>query len=446
MTSHRQAARSAPSPSLSDDERAVLALIERVDILESLSALVAAPSCDGHESAAQSVMAGLMREAGLTIDQWAIDLDELQRHPAFSAEIERREAIGLVGFAGRHAGRGRDLILNGHIDVVSAGDQARWRHRPWKVEIENGLAFGRGVVDMKGGLVCAVTAARALHKAGIEPLGRLIIESVVGEEDGGLGTLATILRGYRADGAVVVEPTRLAVVPVQAGALTFRMRVQGLAAHAAMRWEGVSALEKFALLYDAVLALEKARTDEVRSAWFATLFRDYPIPCPIGIGRLRAGEWPSTVPEELVCEGRLGVMPGEDLARAKERFEHAVAQAAADDEWLRSHPPVVEWWGGRFAPGTTDTVDPLVQALAAVHADLVGEPPAVAGVTYGADMGLLVNEAGIPTVLYGPGDVACAHQPDEQVPLAELERATAVLALLSMRFCGYRSQTHSGPA
>lgn len=421
---------------LSPAERAVAGAVDRDELLAILGTLVATPSCDGRESAAQRAIAALMREVGLEVDLWEIDLGELARHPACSWEIERGEALGVVGRLGGGRG-GRDLILNGHIDVVGAGDRSRWRHDPWRLTVEDGRAYGRGTVDMKGGLACALAAAGALQRSGVRLRGRLLLESVAGEEDGGLGTLAAILRGYRADGAVVVEPTRLAVVPVQAGALTFRLRVAGLAAHAAMRWEGVSAVDRFLALQSALRTLEAARTAEVRSGRFGPLFARYPVPCPVSVGRLQAGEWPSTVPEEAVAEGRFGVLPGEDVATAKERFERAVAAAAAVDPWLRDHPPVVEWWGGAFAAAVTDPEAEVVTTLAGVHADLNGAAPVVEGVTYGADMRLLVHEGHVPTVLYGPGDVACAHQPDEHVPVDELVRAAQALAVLAMRFCGH---------
>ena len=119
-------------------------------------------------------------------------------------------------------------MFNAHIDVVPAGDESLWAHDPWRVTVAGGNAYGRGALDDKGGVVCAMHAARAIARAGIQFRGRLLIASVVGEEDGGTGTLGTILAGHVADAAVVVEPTSLAVVPAQAGALNFRVTVDGI--------------------------------------------------------------------------------------------------------------------------------------------------------------------------------------------------------------------------
>jgi acetylornithine deacetylase len=436
------AAASGAGAALTAAERRAVDAVDLPRLLDDLKALVAAPSHDGRETAAQDIAADLMADAGLHVDRWRIDLDELRRHPAFSWEVERDEAVGVVGTTGGAGGAGpdgspaRDLIFNGHIDVVPPGDLDRWSSSPWQSEIRDGMVFGRGTVDMKGGIASALAAARALRAAGVTLRGRLFLETVAGEEDGGLGTLAAIVRGYRADGAVVVEPSALTIVAAQAGCLGFRVTVPGRAAHGAMRWEGVSALEHFTPVHEALLALERSRTaadlpDDIRP-----LFADYPIPYPLSIGVVRAGNWASTVPEELVCEGRYGVMPGEDATLARRRFEDAVAAAAAGDPWLRDHPPVVEWPGGQYASALTSTGAAVVTAVGGAHASLTGAPPPVVGVTYGADMGMLSAVGGVDTVIYGPGDVNWAHQADEHVPVAELEQAARVLVVTAIRFCG----------
>ena len=153
---------------------------------------------------------------------------------------------------------------------------------------------------------------------------------------------------------------------------------------------------------------------------------------------MRAGDWASSVPDTLVAEGRYGVAVGEDVASARRAFEEAIARAAAADPWLADHPPEVEWWGGRFDPAVTAVDDPIVTTVTAAAADVSGSVPQVEGVTYGADMRLLVNVGRIPTVLFGPGDVRVAHMPDEYVPIDELRTAAETLVVAAMRFCGVR--------
>ena len=426
------AGRRVTATALSAPEQRALAEVDPVALLSDLDTLVSIRSLDGEESAAQKVAAGLMCKHGLRTHEWQIDLAELHRHRSFGSEVERSEALGLVGEIG--GGSGRSLMLNAHIDVVPAGDESLWAYDPWRVTVAGGNAYGRGALDDKGGVVCAMHAARAIARAGLHLHGRLLVASVVGEEDGGTGTLGTILAGHVADAAVVVEPTSLAIVPAQAGALNFRVTVAGDAAHGCVRNEGVSAIEKFELLHAALLRLEAERNARVTDPLFAR----YALPIPLNIGTLHAGQWPSSVPERAVFEGRYGVAVGEDPEAARAELEAALAAAAGADPWLADHQPHTEWWGGQFDPASTPVDREVVTTVSDALTDLTGSAPTTEGVTYGADMRLLTNVAGIPTILFGPGDVTRAHRPDECVPVHEMVTATGALVLTALRFCGVK--------
>ncbi|MFW6199246.1 MAG: ArgE/DapE family deacylase, partial [Gemmatimonadota bacterium] len=423
---------------------------------------------------AQEWMSRAMAAAGLDVDVWEIDLERLSRHPSYHAEIERDRALGVVGTRTGSGDQGRSLILNGHVDVVPPGDRALWTHEPFGGAVVAGRIFGRGALDMKGPLLAGLYALKALEDAGVDLAGTVHLESVVGEEDGGLGTLAALERGYRADGAVVMEPTEECVAPSQAGALNFRVRVPGLAAHGAVRNEGVSAIENFIPVYRALQDLERRRNEALGDD---PLFATYAVPFAICVGTIEGGDWASSVPDHLSFEGRFGVAPGESVAEACRSLEEAVAAAARKDPWLRDHPPEVEWWGGRFDPARTSPDHPLVRSMVAASELVAGDagestgtaageasirsgsaasgggasgpphgakpaqpprPPGLRGMTYGADMGLLVNQGKIPTVLYGPGDIRRAHRPDEYVEVDALVRAARTLAVGMMRFCGVR--------
>jgi acetylornithine deacetylase len=413
-------------------ERRVLDAIDVDGMLSYLSELIAVRSLTGQETEAQEHIAAQMARCGLEVDVWELDFEQLSQHPAYCVEVERERGLGVVGATGGDAG-GQRLILNGHIDVVPVGDLANWHHDPWQAVVADGRVYGRGACDMKGGLCCAVFAAKALHDAGVRLKGKLMVESVIGEEDGGVGTLAAVLRGYQADGAIVVEPTELIVAPAQAGALNFRVTVPGKAAHGSMREEGVSAVEKFISLHQAIMALEKERNETVRDPLFAR----YQIPFATCIGTVRGGEWASSVAESLTFEGRYGVAVGEDVAAARRLFEERIAQTARADPWLREHPPRVEWWGGQFEPARIPTDHPIVHAVSRAFDDVTGRAPRVEGMPYGADMRLLVNTGDTPAVIFGPGDVRRVHRPDEYVPVDELVTATQVLALTALRYCGF---------
>jgi acetylornithine deacetylase len=262
-----------------------------------------------------------------------------------------------------------------------------------------------------------------------------MVESVIGEEDGGVGTLATVLRGYTADGAVIVEPTELCVAPAQAGALNFRLTIPGLSAHGCVREEGVSAIEKFIPIHTALMALERERNANVRDPLYAR----YALPYALCIGRVSAGNWASSVAESLTCEGRYGLAVGEDIVGAQRQFEEAIADAALAEPWLRDHPPVVEWWGGHFEPAGIAADHPIATTVAGAYSSASGADARIEGMTYGADMRLLVNVGHTPTVMFGPGDVRNSHRPDEYVPIADLLLVTRTLALTALRFCGYTS-------
>jgi len=412
-------------------------VVEAVDVdgmLEYLCDLIAVRSLVGDETGGQEHVAAQMERFGLEVDLWELDFAELSQHPFFSIEEERERGLGVVGVVGEDAG-GRSLILNGHVDVVPAGDEDLWHYPPWEGTIVQGRVYGRGAADMKGGLCCALFAAKALQDAGVRLKGRLIVESVIGEEDGGVGTLAAVLRGYTADGAIVAEPTGLMVAPAQAGAFNFRVTIPGKAAHGCVREEGVSPIEKFIPIHEALMTLERERNERHQDPLYAR----YKLPNALCIGNVRAGTWASSVSESLVFEGRYGIAVDEDQTAARRAFEAAVAEAAQDDPWLRDNAPVVEWWGGQFYPARTPVEHPLVQTIAGALEDVTGAATGLEGMTYGADMGLLVNVGHTPTVLFGPGDVRVSHRPDEYVAVGELETGVRTLALTALRFCGHEA-------
>jgi acetylornithine deacetylase len=418
-------------------EKKALEKIDLDGLLAFLGELTAIKSLDGssEENQAQKHVAAFMRTINLEVDEWEINFEALKKHPAYSAEVERNEGLGVTGCLGK--ANGPSLILNGHVDVVPAENENLWVYPPWQASIHDGKVYGRGSLDMKGGLCCALFAAKAIQDAGIQLKGKLILESVIGEEDGGAGTLACVLRGYRADAAVIMEPTNLVISPSQAGALNFRVTIQGKTAHGAVRSEGVSAIEKFILIHQALTAFEKERNEKISDP----LFRDYDLPIPLNIGNIQGGDWASNVPEKLVFEGRFGIAANEDPEKAKKDFENRLQKAAAEDSWLADHPPKVEWWGGQFEPAETPLDSPIISILSKAFAELHGKEPVQRGVTYGADMRLLVNYARTPTLLFGPGDIRYAHQPDEFVPIEDLLSVTRTLVLTALRFCGAEETT-----
>lgn len=419
---------------LSTSVQKALAALDIPEMLKCLQALLALPSVTGSaaESEAQHWFARKLEESNLETDLWQIDLAETLAHKNFPGmEVARQEAYGLVGRWGNNDGP--TLALNGHMDVVPVGDEAQWTvSSPFSGHLQDGKIYGRGACDMKAGLVCNLYALKAIQAAGLRLRGNVLLQSVVGEEDGGLGTFATLLRGYRGDAAIITEPTELALIPACAGALTFRLRVAGLSAHASSRLEGISAIEKFWSVWNGLRELESERNRDKH-----VLMSRYELPYALSIGILQAGNWPSSVPDALFAEGRLGVKLGEAPEEARRQLEEAVAAVCQHDPWLRQHPVEVEWFGGQFASGQISQEHPLVQLVGNAQQRLQGAFPAVHGAPYGSDLRLMVGLGGVPALHYGPGSVKQAHAPNEFVPIAEMETVARTLVLAILEFCGY---------
>jgi acetylornithine deacetylase len=199
-----------------------------------------------------------------------------------------------------------------------------------------------------------------------------------------------------------------------------------------VRLEGVSAIEKFVPLFQAFERLERRRNTGVTHP----LLGQHALPYPLSVGIIRAGNWASSVPEDLEAMVRYGVAMGEGLASARRELEVAIDAAVHADPWLVEHPPTITWTGGQYAPAEIPVDHPLVTLLSQCVTEARGVPPKVEGATYGSDLQLLVNEAGIPTVLFGPGGGRKAHMPDEYVAVEQVLDTARSLALLIVRFCG----------
>ena len=422
--------KAAPTP-LGAAERAAADAVEPATVADDLLALCAIPSVTGIETGARDHLARSLRAAGLDVRAWDADPAALAKDPAFPGMEVPRTTLPLVAGTLQGSRPGRRLLLVAHTDVVPPGDPTTWTTPAFAPEIRAGRVLGRGACDMKGGLVAALAAIRAVSNA-IGPsglAGEVVLVGVPSEEDGGAGTFAAIRAGYVGDAAVIPEPTRLEIVTVAAGAITFRLAVPGRAAHASMRREGVSALDNLELLHAALRADETARNAaEVRPE-----MRALGLPYSTIIGTVRGGDWPSSLPDRIIAEGRYGVRAGQAAAAAEMELRGVIDAACAADPWLRNHPATLEVWGGRFSSCELPADNPLAAGLADVAGAVLGRRPPLVGVPYGSDMRLLLNEGGTPCVLFGPGDVRVAHAADEHVALAEVEACARTLAAWIVR-------------
>lgn len=424
-----------PHRDLSDLELRALAFVDERELVRDLMQLVEVPSVSGTDAECdvQHLLAKQVRELDLDVDLWQLDLPELVADPEFPGwEAPRSEGWGLVARSAGSTGAAEpELVLQGHVDVVPAGDLGTWAVDPFRARATDGRVHGRGTCDMKAGVVANLAAARAIRAAGIELSKPFALHFVIGEEDGGLGAFATLRRGHRGRACIITEPTSGTLTTANAGALTFELRVPGAATHASTSYAGVSAIQKYLVVHRALLELEARRNADVDP-----LMAEYPIAYPLSIGKIACGDWASTVPDLLIAEGRLGVALDEDPEDARAELEEAVATAALGDLWLRDHPPVVSWTGGQFGSGRYDEPGrELRDLVAGAHADVTTGPrPRERGAPYGSDLRLYAG-AGVPTLHYGPGDVRLAHGPQESVRVDELVSVTETLVLSLLRGC-----------
>ena len=387
----------------------------------------------GGEGEVARYMARLYQEIGCETDVFAI-------------EPGRENCVGVL----RGRGGGRSLIYNGHIDVVPPGPAEQWTSGdPWSGHVAEGKIWGRGACDMKAGVVAQAFAARALRSAGVALRGDLILEAVAGEEmmEHELGTTACIERGYRADAAVVSEasapPTPLAVAPVTPGVMSFTISVEGRATHTSMRGEtiraggygtevGVNAIDKAFIVYSALRHLE----DEWGLTKRHPLFRPghFTIQVGVFVGAPRTGLVPFFIPDLTTMDCIVWYHPDDDPESVRAEIERQVSAAADVDGWLREHPPLVEW-RHHWPASILDLSHPIVSATCRAHETASGDRATIAGFPAVEDTTFL-NQAGVPAISYGPGDLRVAHANDEHVDIGELMLATRTYALLAADWCG----------
>ena len=404
----------------------------RKEIILFIQNLVQSPSLANDENEVQKIILNKLESLQLKSEIIPVNFDFIKDHPAFSDDgFSPDSRINVIGNWNKNM-KGKSLILNGHVDVVPTGSKTLWDDSPWSGKIKDDRIYGRGSCDMKSGLASGILAVQVLKTIGFEPNGNVMIQSVVGEESGGCGTLTNIVKGYRGDAAVILEPTSLKLCPIQSGALTFRLTIPGQATHAAMRWDGISAIEKFNIINQSIIELEKER----HSLFSVEYYESPDRVAPINIGTIKGGEWHSTVPDSVIVEGRLGVFPGEPVSDARTAFSNHIIKVSNSDPWLKNNPPIIEWFEGQFESGQTDINHSIINHLKEAYNNVNNSNPIIEGVTYGSDLRLFTNHADIPALLFGPGDVRLAHSANEYVEIEEVLTCIKIISNLIINWCG----------
>lgn len=319
-------------------------------------------------------------------------------------------------------GTGKTLLFNTHLDVVPASPNQLQAFEPCR---KNGSILGRGACDAKGQIATLYLVLRLLRRLPRQPRAGVILHLVMEEEVGGNGTLAMI-RGMNhdalPDAAVVMEPTGGRIVTSVRGAVWFRLYINGRPGHSGSADQTISALR---LAVEAMEILETLHTDLLEESKGISLFDKFSNPMPITFGRLEAGDWPASAPAQAWLEGVFGFLPNKTRDEIAEMMTSRLMKNGS--LWLRD----------RFALDFTYRHDAHVISPNHVlpkrfqeAASAAGIPSEISAFPASCDSWFYNNLLGIPTVVYGPGDLAFAHAVDEQIKLADICDSAHVLSRL----------------
>ncbi len=342
---------------------------------------------------------------------------------------------------------GRSIIFNGHIDVAEIRKDERWKYGAFSPKLDNGLFYGRGSTDMKGGLAAMITSIRAVRECGIELGGDVTFESVAGEEAGEAGTKSCIDRGYSADFAVISEPSNFKIQG-QGGVITgwiivkspetFHDGMRRSMIHAGGGLKGASAIEKMLKIQIALQELERY--------WAVNKIHPKMPPgsTTINPSVIQGGRHPAFIADECRLWITVHMLPGETYKDVTKEVENYVSAVANADTWLRDHSPTIVWGGksmfrdtGEVFPAADVKEDSLpILSLQRGHKTVFGTDSGVTMSPSVSDVGWFA-EAGIPAAVYGPGDLRQAHTIDEYVRWSDVIAASKVFAFLLLDWCGF---------
>ncbi len=401
-----------------------------------LQQLVRFPSRRGKEGPCQDWIAREFAARGWSVDRYTLAEVDMSHLPGFSPvmDTDYSQAVQVVATVRAPEQKGRSLILQGHVDVVPEGPAEMWTYPPYDPVIKDGWMNGRGSHDMKQGVAAMVFAMDALKSMGLAPAADVYVETVTEEECTGNGALSTLARGYRADAAILPEPTANAVTRAYVGVMWFRLRVRGVPVHVARAQTGTNAImSAFNLVQEIYRLVAEINEGAKTHPWF----KDVPNPVKFNPGVIRGGDWGSSTPAWCEVDCRIGLLPGTDLATARQQVLDAVARAAKNDGFMANNPPEVIWNGFQADGYVLEPDSDAERVLAQVHQQVFGKKLEFRNSTGVADSRMYGLYYGIPGICYGPAGEG-AHAFDERAYLPNLKETTVALAAFIADWCGTR--------
>jgi acetylornithine deacetylase len=389
------------------------------------------------EAALQAYLADRLQRAGADTELWEPDASAIggERQVPPGLRFEGRPQL-LARFPG--SGDGRSLLLNGHIDVVSPEPVGLWSTDPWRAELRDGMLYGRGAGDMKGGVACMVTAAETLSELGVSLAGDLILNTNTDEESSGAGSLAGVAHGVHADAGICPEGTGGALWLACRGSLSVTITVAGRAGHVEVRqphWRDggpVNAIDKAEVVLRAITELNRewSARDDQRHAYLA--------PGSVITTVINGGEWFVSFPATCRLTVNVSYLPGNadangygELVAAE--IETAIRRETDADEWMREHPPEFDW-GPDLPPFEIDARHPIVNTVSDAAA-VTGAKPRLGFTDSWFDAASFSRAGAAAVIGYGPRSHG-AHGVDEHVAVDDLVACAQTLALSAIRWSG----------
>jgi acetylornithine deacetylase len=390
---------------------------------------------NGNETRAQKALRKTLKTYGLDAELYDIAFLSRSNHPyvRHDRNYEGRQNL-IARLPG--TGRGRSLLISGHMDTVPSGREP-WRDSPWSGVIRRGRMYGRGTYDMKGGLVAGFATAMALKKAGVRLGGDLLCESVVDEEwGGGGGTLAARLRGDVADACVIPEPTDLAIFRASRGGYVVDISV---AAGDPQNYFSNEEVISPAVPMGRLLGWIDSWATQRRGIARGETYRDFSDPAPVQVLALEAKrldfDTPLSVPLSATVRVYFQFLPQEDVPSVIGKIRESLASFCQNDPFFCDHPPS---WNPIFDPpllGHDLAVDdPWTRSLVRGVGAALGTSPTLTAAQFPCDGFINQNEFHIPTLIFGPRG-AGAHNVDEYVEIRSVLQTAEALLATALEWC-----------
>ena len=327
-------------------------------------------------------------------------------------------------------GRGKTLLLTGHTDTVPPYDMPG---DPYEAIIKSGCIYGRGTVDMKGGLACMMMAMAAIKRAEIEIAGDLIFGALIDEEAKSLGTRAWLENCTKMpDAAIVGEPTNMDICVGHRGLEWFEFTFTGKTVHGSRQKEGINAIQKAAIF---ISKLENELIPKIEKK------RPHPIigSPSMNYGFIKGGTQPSTVAGECILQLDRRWIPGERFDDIVQEYQQVIDELSAEDPTFKAGIKVMEisYMDGHYIHESmnTDPQDPVVKSAEKAIVDVTGSKPEILAFSAWSDGGLINYYGKVPTIVLGPGDIESAHSATENIRADTLVPTTLIYASVAMDFC-----------